>query len=331
MIIRVLTRIAGLILFVSVAGAVSAPAYAADTYQADLFSNVEMSADGAYGGYWTGHAKFDADLDAQAKGLVVQDHHFPVTKQAANRWSATRHTQHVVETTPLDTYVWDCANVGQAKGAPGQVTFSRKDDETGTLTFVAADSASYTRSCTGFSSFTDTIAVSYKPLQVSIDVPLDKLGGGGVTKQFDIPLNCPSLMAFQDCTSHWQGNVGIERVAGDGSDTEAPPKPQPKPIKKATGKLLPRAKGAKVTVTCATACKGKISAYAVAQKRAAEQKLGSKGFSATPAGPKKVEILFGGKGARTARNRGAVIIDIKAAPKAGGPSQTKSLRLTVGR
>jgi hypothetical protein len=318
------------------AAASAAPAAASDHYEVDVFSYMKMTAHGAFGGYWTGTADFDTDIDAQTTGLTVADHHFPVLKPLPNRIYATSFKQHVDERTVAGTYTWDCKNVGPARGGPGWVVLDKAGD-TATVSIVAADDPQVTRACSGYSSFTGDLALGGQPLKVEWSFPVSQLGGsGGATKRFDIALPCPDMMAFQDaCSLHWQGNATIRRTDGDGSDTEdraEEPKPeQRKPIKRVGGHLTKNAQGAKVTVNCTGPCKGKISATAIATKRAAEKKIATEHFNTRQAGPKKVEVIFGGKGARTVRHRGGVIIDVKAAPKGGGPSQAKSFKLKTSK
>jgi|tagenome__1003787_1003787.scaffolds.fasta_scaffold20812997_1 hypothetical protein len=318
------------------AAASATPAAASDHYQVDVFSSMTMTAHGAFGGYWTGNVDFDTDIDAQTSGLTVTDHHFPVLKPLPNRISVTSFKQHVDEVTPLGTYTWDCQNVGPARGKPGWVVLDKAGD-TATVSIVAADDPTVTRACSGYSSFSGDLQLGGRPLKVEWSFPVSQLGaGGGATKRFDISLPCPDMMAFQDsCALHWQGNATIRRTDGDGSDTEdQPQEPKPekkKPLKRVGGKLTKNAKSAKVTVNCTGPCQGKISATAIATKRMAEKKVATEHFSTRQAGPKKVDVIFGGKGARTVRRHGGVVIDVKAAPKTGGPSQTKSIKLRTSK
>jgi hypothetical protein len=251
------------------------------------------------------------------QGIPATDDQDSIVATApGNRIFVSSLTQDYSLVTALDTITWKCVQDGAGKGAPGAVNLNRNGDYM-TAQVIVAQSITQARNCTGFSSFTGDIEITPGPVATEFTFPVSDLEEDGyVNHTIDETLPCGEWTIFQTaCDLKFRGTVSIRRMA---RTTEDKPK-----VKSVTGTLLPKNKGAKVKVSCTSACSGQISATAVAKDRLKAKKVGQKSFNNSSAGPKQVEMIFGTKGSRAVRRRGAVIIDVRS----GG--QSKSVRLNA--
>lgn len=298
--------------------AAPATASAADlTYDVSAFTFVQGTAAGTDGDGWDSSSSFYTEIDQQIDDL-------PATDDQTSVVGVPKHHRIFVSTlkqsyslvTVVDTLTWGCVQSGDAKGAPGGVTMTREDD-TWTVDLVVAQGLTQSRDCTGFSSFADEIEIAPGPVATTFTIPAAELERtGSFHRTIDEPVPCGEWTIFQTaCNLRLQGTVSVDRRG-----VQPPPKEE-KPIKKVTARLLPDNKGAAVTVTCKKACDGTLSATAVAKAKLRAKKVAEKPFSNPSPAPRKVEVIFGGRGSRAVRSRGAVVIDVRS----GG--QSRSVRL----
>jgi hypothetical protein len=299
-------------------GCLAAPASAADvTYDISAFTFLNGTASGTDGGGWDSSSAWETEIDQQIKGIPATDDQDSIVGTPTNyRIFVTKLKQDYSLETVLDTITWNCVNDGVAKSLPGSVTMTRNGDVYD-VSLSVSNEITQARSCTGFSSFADTITITPGPAYTEFSVPIETLEKEGFySHTIDKKLLCGEWTIFQTaCDLRFGGSVSIVRRAA------APPE-DPKPIKKVTAQPLPGDKGAAVKVTCSSACSGEVSATAVATKRLKEKQVGQKSFETKKAGTRKVEIIYGKKNSRAVRQRGSVIIDVRS-----GGKHIKSVRL----
>jgi hypothetical protein len=304
-----------LLLSLVAAAALAAPASAAAadvTYDVSAFTFVKGTASGTDNDGWNSSSTYYTEIDQQIDGIkATADQDSIVGMPTNHRIYVSSLKQDYSLETVLDTYTWGCIQDGASKGAPGSVTMTRKDD-LWTVELSIVEELVQPRDCTGFSAWEDEITITPGPVALTWTFTEAELAKKGyVSKTVEgAKLPCGEWTIFQvACDLQWGGSLGISRRGA------APPKDE-KPIQKVTGRLN-GTKSAEVEVTCTSACKGKISAVAVAKERLKAKKVGEKTFSNPSSEPRKVEIIFGKKASRTVRRRGAVVIDVRS----GGQSR----------
>lgn len=290
------------------AAALAPNAAAADpvTYDVNAFTFVKGTASGSDADGWSSASSYETEIAQQIHDIPANpDGTTGEVAAPSNSFGPTRLKQDYALATAAGTISWNCANSGDAQGAPGTFKLTQFGP-TMTAEVVVAQSLTQARSCTGFSSFTGDIVITEAPLKATFSFPASELADGAYSTQIDTTLPCGEWTIFQtDCTLRFGGSISIARHGGVVEEEE-----QPKPETKAV--LMPKAKGATVTVKCATACSGSVSATAIAKGKQAAKRVGTKSFSSTQAGTQSVKVIFGKNGTRTARQRGAVVIDVNA-------------------
>ena len=303
------------------AAALAAPATASAaevTYDVSAFTFLRGTATGTDNDGWDSSSSYYTEIDQQIDGVKATDDQDSIVGMPTNhRIYVSSLKQDYSLVTAIDTLTWGCVNDGASTGAPGSVTMSREDGMW-TVELSIVESLTQARDCTGFSSFEDEITITPGPVVLTWTFPESELAKRGhVHKTVEgQPVPCGEWTIFQvACDLKWGGSISIDRRGA------VPPKAE-KPIKQVTGRLV-GTKKAEVEVTCKSACKGEISAVAVAKERLKAKKLAEKSFSNPSSAPRKVEIIFGKKASRAVRQRGAVVIDVRS----GG--QSRSVRLNA--
>ena len=298
-------------------GALAAPASAADvTYNVSAFTFLKGTATGSDGDGWASSSSWETEIDQQIKDIPATDDQDSIVAVApGHRIFVTGLKQDYSLATAMGTITWGCVHDGVAKSSPGSITMTRQDDVY-VVEISVAEAITQDRDCTGFSSFEDTIEITPGPVMDQFTVPVAELEKEGfVHHMIDKPLPCGEWTIYQTaCNLRFGGSVSIQRLGKE-------PPVEEKPIKKVVAQPLPGDKGAKVTVTCKSACAGKISAVAVATKRLKEKQIAEKSFANKSSSPRTVEIIYGKKGTRAVRQRGGVIINVRSG------KQLKSARL----
>jgi hypothetical protein len=291
--------------------ALASPAVAASpSYDIDVTAKLAGTASGSDGDGWSSSSSFSTDIAQSYRGL--KDDPTPhgdeeVTADAATppRLAPSTLNQQYALVTALDTIRWSCAPEGWAKADPGSVQVTRLGDKGSLYMFLLDGKVTQARKCNGYSGFSGTIDITTGP----VTVPPTEFSWATLQKKgsVTVPINrmatCGEWTIYQTaCSLRLTGTVTIKR-SGTPQKT--------KPTVKVKGQPWHGGKGAKVKVTCSSACKGKVSAAAVAKGGKGAKPLGSKAFS-SQGGTKSVTVIYGKGGARTARQRGAVIITVKS-------------------
>jgi hypothetical protein len=167
--------------------------------------------------------------------------------------------------------------------------------------------------CTGASETGSSYRLLSKPLVAAIRVPQSALRDGNETVTLrGLPITC---IQGTHCEGRFSGSVNLttepsqeqpppqQPVPGPGEPAPAPAPPA-KPSKPAKPKVKAKRtkQGAKVTVTCAGGCGGKISALSVARSK----QLAAKPFKTQGSTPKVVVLKF------PKHTRGGVVIDVRS-------------------
>jgi hypothetical protein len=313
----------------------AASASASDTYNVAVAGDLTLARHASNGSYWGASTNIRTHVNQVIRGVTVEDRKFPVVKAAdATSFTATKLTATIDEQTDAGNLHWDCRNTGEAYGAPGAVSLDVQG-ESAHMIVSAAKWASLNELCQGYSTGSQETDITIAPLQADVRFPVSQLQGGSGAIHLNLP--CPLSTWTISCAARFDGAWAVTRTGGDGSDTvesKPAPKPQPakpvKPIKQVGGRVTANGKAAKVTLRCATACQGKVSATAVAKGKQPAKPLGAKSFATTQARPKTVTVEFGSR-SRIAHTRGAVILNVRAQAVGGGAAQTRTIRVRVPR
>ncbi len=300
--------------------AAAAPAAAAEDVIWDVRAHTYLkgTAAGSEGGSWTSSSKWESEIEQQFDDIPATDDQESIVAGAqGHRVFAGRLEQSYALVTDLGTIAWTCTNNGEARTTPGGVNLNRDGDAYRVQVFVGF-AVEQARSCTGFSSFANEITITPGPVVAEFTVPIGTLAKeGSSTHVVDQPLPCGEwTINQQTCDLRLGGVVTVTRRA------VAPPEEEQEPVEDVKARMLRGGRGAAVEVTCASACAGTVTATAVARKRLKAQQVGRTSFSRDSAGTRRVEVLYGSRGTRAVRRRGAVVLDVRA----GGQSRSVRLR-----
>jgi hypothetical protein len=209
-----------------------------------------------------------------------------------------------------------------------------------------------------------TIGDGGKPIPLggfdqTFDMPHEAIGMGRIIQLLDLRVtgeNCPgygdhtascvlewnATVTFDRTAQHELGSGGGQPPAGGGAPGNVIPTPPPAPsdpildedlIPMPRASLSRNAAQAKLRLTCSVACSGSAVAYPARRgaHSSAAKALGRARFNAAAGRPTTVRLRLAPSARRAIRRAGAIRIELRASPRAGGAAVRRTVVVRLPR